>query len=48
MGADGLAAVGNLGHDEVDALAAFDLVEQAMMGADSYQVLERCRERHGT
>ncbi len=41
MGGDGLAAIGDLGHDSANALRAFDLVERHIVGGDTYDVLRR-------
>ncbi|MBT6094426.1 MAG: bifunctional diaminohydroxyphosphoribosylaminopyrimidine deaminase/5-amino-6-(5-phosphoribosylamino)uracil reductase RibD [Rhodospirillaceae bacterium] len=41
MGGDGLAAIGELGHDNADLLRAFDLAEHYTVGIDSYDILRR-------
>ena len=41
MGADGLAAIGNMGHDSAEALAGFMRVDRCNVGVDTYDVFQR-------
>jgi diaminohydroxyphosphoribosylaminopyrimidine deaminase / 5-amino-6-(5-phosphoribosylamino)uracil reductase len=41
MGADGLAAIGNMGHDSAEALVGFTQVDRCDVGADTYEVFQR-------
>lgn len=41
IGADGLAAIGDLGHDNPDDLAEFEVIERCRVGVDTYEVLRR-------